>query len=107
MLEALALGMLLNVKGYFHLYCAQAAFDAGIITDKSFMAIIFMVALNVAVTPMVGMGIASWARRRVQWRLMGLQHHDPSTDLRLVLGLHGPQDVPTLAYLMEARRWRR
>ncbi|CAD6266567.1 unnamed protein product [Miscanthus lutarioriparius] len=105
MLEALALGMLLNVKGYFHLYCAQAAFDAGIITDKSFMAIIFMVALNVAVTPMVGMGIASWARRRVQWRLMGLQHHDPSTELRLVVGLHGPQDVPTLSYIMEALRW--
>ncbi|KAF8763088.1 hypothetical protein HU200_008941 [Digitaria exilis] len=103
-LEALALGMLLNVKGYFHIYCAQAAFDAGIITDKSFMAIIFMVALNVAVTPMVGVGIASWARRSVQWRLMGLQHHDPSTELRLVVGLHGPQDVPTLAYLMEALR---
>ncbi|CAN6230388.1 unnamed protein product [Urochloa humidicola] len=104
-LEALALGMLLNVKGYFHIYCAQAAFDAGIITDKSFMAIIFMVAVNVAVTPMVGMGIASWARRSVQWRLMGLQHHDPTTELRLVAGLHGPQDVPTLAYLMEALRW--
>ncbi|CAL5023892.1 unnamed protein product [Urochloa decumbens] len=104
-LEALALGMLLNVKGYFHIYCAQAAFDAGIITDKSFMAIIFMVAVNVAVTPMVGMGIASWARRSVQWRLMGLQHHDPSTELRLVAGLHGPQDVPTLAHLMEALRW--
>ncbi|CAN6277614.1 unnamed protein product [Urochloa humidicola] len=103
-LEALALGMLLNVKGYFHIYCAQAAFDAGIITDKSFMAIIFMVAVNVAVTPVVGMGIASWARRSVQWRLMGLQHHDPSTELRLVAGLHGPQDVPTLAYLMEALR---
>ncbi|TVU48763.1 hypothetical protein EJB05_00035 [Eragrostis curvula] len=104
-LEALALGMLLNVKGYFHIYCAQAAFDAGIITDKSFMAIIFMVALNVAVTPMVGMGIASWARRSVQWRLMGLQHHDPSTELRLVVGLHGPQNVPSLSFLMEALRW--
>ena len=68
------------------------------------MAIIFMVALNVAVTPMVGVGIASWARRSVQWRLMGLQHHDPSTELRLVVGLHGPQDVSTLAYLMEALR---
>ena len=58
---------------------------------------------------MVGMGIVLWALRSVQWRwrLVWLQHHDPSTDLRLVLGLHGPQDVPTLAYLMEARRWRR
>uniref|UniRef100_A0A0D9Y1X0 Uncharacterized protein n=1 Tax=Leersia perrieri TaxID=77586 RepID=A0A0D9Y1X0_9ORYZ len=104
-LEALALGLLLNVKGYFHVYCALAAFEAGIITDKSFMAIIFMVALNVAATPMVGMAIASWARRSVQWRLMGLQHHDPATELRLVVGLHGPQDVPTLALLMEALRW--
>jgi hypothetical protein len=42
-----------------------------------------------------------------RWRLVWLQHHDPSTDLRLLLGLHGPQDVPMLAYLMEARRWRR
>ncbi|KAF7069779.1 hypothetical protein CFC21_075360 [Triticum aestivum] len=104
-LEALALGMLLNVKGYFHIYCALAAFEAGIITDKSFMAIIFVVALNVAVTPMVGIGIASWARRSVQWRLMGLQHHDPSTELRLVAGLRGPQEVPALAFLMESLRW--
>uniref|UniRef100_A0ACD5T7G8 Uncharacterized protein n=1 Tax=Avena sativa TaxID=4498 RepID=A0ACD5T7G8_AVESA len=103
-LEALALGMLLNVKGYFHIYCALAAFEAGIITDKSFMAVIFMVALNVAVTPMVGMGIASWARRSVQWRLMGLQHHNPATELRLVVGLHGPQNVPTLTFLMETLR---
>jgi hypothetical protein len=104
-LEALALGLLLNVKGYFHVYCALAAFEAGIITDKSFMAIIFMVAVNVATTPMVGMAIASWARRSVQWRLMGLQHHDPATELRLVVGLQGPQDVATLAFLMEALRW--
>ncbi|KQJ85581.1 cation/H(+) antiporter 28 [Brachypodium distachyon] len=103
-LEALALGMLLNVKGYFHIYCALAAFEAGIITDKAFMALIFMVALNVAVTPVVGMGIASWARRTVQWRLMGLQHHDPATELRLVVGLHGAQDVPTLAFLVESLR---
>nr|ACO87678.1 cation/proton exchanger [Brachypodium sylvaticum] len=103
-LEALALGMLLNVKGYFHIYCALAAFEAGIITDKSFMALIFMVALNVAVTPVVGMGIASWARRSVQWRLMGLQHHDPATELRLVVGLHGAQDVPTLAFLVDSLR---
>ncbi|KAF0906828.1 hypothetical protein E2562_013226 [Oryza meyeriana var. granulata] len=66
------------------------------------MAIIFMVALNV-----VGMAIASWAWHSVQWRLMGLQHHDPGKELRLVVGLHGPQDVPMLAFLMEERQqWR-
>ncbi|XP_039797937.1 cation/H(+) antiporter 28-like [Panicum virgatum] len=35
---------------------------------------------------------------------MGLQHHDPSGELRLVVGLHGPQDVSTLVCLMEALR---
>ena len=40
----------------------------------------------------------------MQWQLMGLQHHDPSGELRLVVGLHGPQDVSTLVCLMEALR---
>ena len=35
---------------------------------------------------------------------MGLQHHDPSGELRLVVGLHGPQDVSILVCLMEALR---
>ncbi|KAG2640459.1 hypothetical protein PVAP13_2KG357600 [Panicum virgatum] len=35
---------------------------------------------------------------------MGLQHHDPSAELCLVVGLHSPQDVPTLACLMEVLR---
>ena len=47
---------------------------------------------------------AAESRRSVQWRLMGLQHHDPSGELRLVVGLHGPQDVSTLVCLMEALR---
>ena len=47
---------------------------------------------------------AAGSRRSVQWRLMGLQHHDPSGELRLVVGLHGPQDVSTLVCLMEAVR---
>ena len=47
---------------------------------------------------------AAGSRRSVQWRLMGLQHHDPSGELRLVVGLHGPQDVSTLVCLMEALR---
>ena len=47
---------------------------------------------------------AAGSRRSVQWRLMELQHHDPSGGLRLVVGLHGPQDVSTLVCLMEALR---
>ena len=47
---------------------------------------------------------AARSHRSVQWRLMGLQHHDPSGELRLVVGLHGPQCVSTLVCLMEALR---
>ena len=38
----------------------------------------------------------------MQWQLMGLQHHDPSGELPLVVGLHGPQDVSILVCLMGA-----
>ncbi|KAL6882105.1 hypothetical protein ACP4OV_011577 [Aristida adscensionis] len=60
---------------------------------------------------MVGMGhrVVGAAQRAVavsvQWCLMGLQHHNPAAELRLVVGLHGPQDVLALSHLMELVRW--
>ncbi|CAD6231642.1 unnamed protein product [Miscanthus lutarioriparius] len=99
---------LLNVKGYFHLYCARAAFDAGIITNKSFMGIIFMVALNVAVTPMVGMGIASWRGGSVAMAAHGgCKDHDRPTELRRVVGPPPTGTCRRYPYIMEALRWAR
>ncbi|XP_072989610.1 cation/H(+) antiporter 28 [Typha latifolia] len=104
-LEALAIGLLLNVKGHYHLFCAYQAMDMKFISDKSFLVLLFMILGTAVITPLVGFTIATWARRRMQRRLVGLQFHNQETELRIIVGLHGGHNMPRMINVIEALRW--
>ncbi|PKA61347.1 Cation/H(+) antiporter 28 [Apostasia shenzhenica] len=102
--EAVALGLLLNVKGYFHIFCAYAAMNNDIIDRNSMMVMMLVIIGTVVPTPLVVAFIVRRARARGQGSLMGLQWHDPSRELRVLVGLHGVEDVPIAVNVMETMR---
>jgi hypothetical protein len=75
------------------------------INDTTFLALLYMIMFTSIATPLLGYGIALWARRKARLQLMGLQFHKPGTELRIMVGLQGPQNLPIALTLVEAIRW--
>ncbi|KAL6960072.1 hypothetical protein U1Q18_049709 [Sarracenia purpurea var. burkii] len=82
--ESVAIGLLLNIKGHFHVYLAIIAAKHG---DplRNF--------LNHRLPPLVVANIIERARKRSPTQRMALQWLDPTDDLRILLCLHSPQNI--------------
>ncbi|XP_078179550.1 cation/H(+) antiporter 28-like [Carex rostrata] len=65
----------------------------------------YMIIITLVITPLVGFGVAAWARSKARSRRMGLQFQQLDAELRIVMGLHDPQNLPIMLTLVEAIRW--
>ncbi|KAF7113259.1 hypothetical protein RHSIM_RhsimUnG0144300 [Rhododendron simsii] len=102
--EAVAIGLLLNIKGHFHVYLAITAAENKITTTSTSMSILFAIFLTVIYTPLVVANIIDRARKRSPTQRMALQWHDPSTELRILLCLRGPQNLRSAINFIEISR---
>lgn len=70
------------------------------------MMMLFTVITSIIFAPLIVSSIVRRVRSkgRSSLRLMGLQWYDPITELRLMVGLHGPQNVPAAANMVEMLR---
>ncbi|KAJ1400291.1 Sodium/solute symporter superfamily [Sesbania bispinosa] len=82
--ESVAIGLLLTTKGHFHIYMA--------------------IKVAMVPAPIVVANIIKRARKRAPTHRMALQLLDPSSELRILLCLHGPDNVPASINLMEISR---
>ncbi|KAK9706976.1 hypothetical protein RND81_07G164700 [Saponaria officinalis] len=99
--ESICLALLLNVKGHLHIYLTILAMKNNIITYSTCIGMILAMLLKIVYIPMVGQYIIRRARRRVPTTPLALQWHDPTKELRILIGLHGPENVPCAINLME------
>ncbi|KAJ4755556.1 Cation/H(+) antiporter 28 [Rhynchospora pubera] len=104
-LDAIALGQLLSIKGYYHIFCANEAWEHFMINDTTFVAMLWMITITSAITPLVAYGIAEWKRCKARSQLMALQFHKSGTELQIMVGLQGPQNLPIAFTLVEAIGW--
>uniref|UniRef100_A0A5B7B4M0 Putative cation/H(+) antiporter 28 n=1 Tax=Davidia involucrata TaxID=16924 RepID=A0A5B7B4M0_DAVIN len=102
--ESVAIGLLLSIKGHFHVYLALVAANNEIITLSTSMAMIFATILTIIYTPLVVANIIERARKRSPTQQMALQWLPPTDELRILLCIHGPQNVPSAINLMEISR---
>ncbi|XP_010257776.1 PREDICTED: cation/H(+) antiporter 28 [Nelumbo nucifera] len=102
--ESIALGLLLNIKGHFHIYCSMMAYEVGAICASNFMQIILATVLTIVYIPLVVAFIVSRARKRSQVQHMTLQWQDPLSEIRMLLCLHGPHNVASAINIMEVSR---
>ncbi|XP_010426803.1 PREDICTED: cation/H(+) antiporter 28 [Camelina sativa] len=99
--ETASLGLLLTAKGHFHVYLAALAIRTNRVKNTTGAMIIFVIVLTVIYSPFVVMDIIKRARKRVPVHIMALQWLDPTTELRILIGLHGPHNIGSTLNLME------
>ncbi|XP_059645605.1 cation/H(+) antiporter 28 [Cornus florida] len=102
--ESVAIGLLLNVKGHIHVYLAIIANVYNITTTSTSTTMVFASILTIIYTPLVVANIIERARKRSPTQRMALQWLNPSSELRIMLCLHGPQNVPCAINFMEISR---
>ncbi|KAI3967803.1 hypothetical protein MKX01_039195 [Papaver californicum] len=102
---AVAIGFFLNVKGHFHMYVAAYALGEDLVTTGTYIMMVLLAMLTIAIIPLVvKLMVEGASRKRSPYRQMTLQHLDPSTELRILLGIHGPQNIPYMINIMEVSR---
>ncbi|XP_077213974.1 cation/hydrogen exchanger 28 [Tasmannia lanceolata] len=102
--EGLGMGLLMNLKGHYHILCALDGLQNETITEHTFLVILLHILLSVVNTPLVVAMIVRRAKNRALDGEMALQWHNPSKDLRIVVCLYGPHNLPTAINLIEATR---
>ncbi|KAI3929367.1 hypothetical protein MKW92_005101 [Papaver armeniacum] len=101
---AVAIGFFLNVKGHFHIYVAAYALGEDLVTTGTYIMMVLLAMLTISLIPLVVKLMVEGARKRSPYRQMTLQHLNPSTELRILLGIHGPQNIPSTINIMEVSR---
>ncbi|KAE8673543.1 Cation/H(+) antiporter 28 [Hibiscus syriacus] len=104
--ELAAIGLLLMAKGHFHLYFAVHALRTGKIEMSTCISMVFVFFLSIVHTPFVVRHIIERARQLVPVQRMTLQCLDPTSELGILLCVHGPHNVPSSINLMEITRGR-
>ncbi|XP_024025935.1 cation/H(+) antiporter 28 [Morus notabilis] len=102
--ESVALGLLLTAKGHFHIYLAIATNTAGKTSTSTSTVMIIGIFFTVVYVPSIVAQIIKRARKRAPTHRMALQLLDPANELRILLCLHGPQNVPSTINFMEISR---
>ncbi|XP_057497657.1 cation/H(+) antiporter 28-like [Actinidia eriantha] len=102
--ETVAIGGLLNIKGHFHVYLAIIAAKNNITSISTSIAMLFATFLTIVYTPIVVANIIERARKHSPTQRMALQWLDPTTELRILLCLRGPQNVPSAINFTEISR---
>ncbi|GER56630.1 Cation/H(+) antiporter 28 [Striga asiatica] len=102
--DSIASGLLLNIKGHFHVYLSIIAYSMKMTSLSTSMAMVFATFLTIVYAPVVVAKIIQRARRRSPTQRMALQWLAPSADLRILLCLHGPQNVSSALNLMSISR---
>ncbi|XP_058762844.1 cation/H(+) antiporter 28-like [Vicia villosa] len=100
--EAISIGLLLTTKGHLHIYMVVKVMSCGVATTVSTgIGMIFAIFFTILYMPSVVALIIKRARKRSPTHRLALQSLDPSSELRILLCVHGPQNVPASISFVE------
>ncbi|XP_061352992.1 cation/H(+) antiporter 28-like [Gastrolobium bilobum] len=102
--DSVAIGLLLTIKGHFHMYLAIKVMGCGISSISTSIGMVITVFISLMPAPIVVAHIIKRARKRVPTHRMALQLLDPLSELRVLLCVHGPENVPASINFMEISR---
>ncbi|KAK6135565.1 hypothetical protein DH2020_030673 [Rehmannia glutinosa] len=102
--DSIASGLLLNIKGHFHVYLAIMATNMNLTSISTSISMVVATFLTIIYAPMVVANIIQRARKRSPTQRMALQWLSPANELRILLCLHGPQNVSSAINFMGISR---
>ncbi|KAK4388763.1 Cation/H(+) antiporter 28 [Sesamum angolense] len=102
--DSIATGLLLSIKGHFHVYLAIMASTTSLTSISTSVSMVFATFLTIIYTPLVVANIIQRARKRSPTQRMALQWLNPSNELRVLLCVHGPQNISCATNFMAISR---
>ncbi|GAV64138.1 Na_H_Exchanger domain-containing protein, partial [Cephalotus follicularis] len=100
--EGLTLGLLMNTKGLVELIVLNVGRDQKVLDDKAFATMVIVaVVVTGIITPVVTI-IYRPARRFIPYKRRTIQRSKPDAELRVLVCVHTPRNVPTIINLLEA-----
>ncbi|CAF1958180.1 unnamed protein product [Brassica napus] len=100
--EGITLGLLLNTKGLVEMIVLNVGKDQKVLDDETFatMVLIALVMTGV-ITPIVTV-LYKPVKRSVSYKRRTIQQTKPDSELRVLVCVHTPRNVPTIINLLEA-----
>lgn len=100
--EGVTLGLLMNTKGLVEMIVLNVGKDQNVLDDESFaIMVIVAVVMTGIITPIV-ITIYRPARRFIPYKRRTIQRSKPDGELRVLVCIHTPRNVPTIINLLEA-----
>ncbi|KAK3017651.1 hypothetical protein RJ639_003268 [Escallonia herrerae] len=100
--EAVTLGFLMNTKGLIEMIVLNLAKKQNVLDERLFtIMVIAAVAMTGMITPIVTI-IYRPARTSVPYKWRAIQSTKPDAELRVLVCIHSPRNVPTIINLLEA-----
>ncbi|MED6225358.1 hypothetical protein PIB30_092917 [Stylosanthes scabra] len=101
--DSVVIGLLLTIKGHPHIYLAIRGKTCDV-TISTCIGMIIASFVTVVQAPSVVANIIKRARKRARTHKMALQLLDQTSELRILLFVHGPHNVPASINFMEISR---
>ncbi|KAJ3669111.1 hypothetical protein LUZ60_011061 [Juncus effusus] len=99
--EGLALGFLMNTRGLIEMIILNIGRDKEVLDDESFATMVLVsVTLTALVTPIVT-NVYRSSRLRVGYKRRNLQLAKPDSELRLLVCVHTPRNIPSIISLLD------
>lgn len=100
--EGFTLGLLMNTKGLVEMIVLNVGREQQVLDDRAFaIMIIVTVAMTVIITPIVTT-IYKPSKRFAPYKRRSIQILKPEAELRVLVCIHTPRNVPTILKLLEA-----
>ncbi|KAK9148480.1 hypothetical protein Scep_007237 [Stephania cephalantha] len=100
--EGFALGLLMNTRGLVELIVLNVGRDQKVLNDQEFTILVLMtVVITAVITPAI-IAIYKPARSFIPYKRRTIQRSRADAELRVLVCVHTPRNVPTIVNLLEA-----
>ncbi|KAJ0097095.1 hypothetical protein Patl1_27971 [Pistacia atlantica] len=100
--EGVTLGLLMNTKGLVEMIVLNVGKDQKVLDDESFAIMVVVAVIMTAIITPIVTTIYKPARRFLPYKRRTIQRSKPDSELRLLVCIHTPRNVPTIINLLEA-----
>ncbi|KAG9450125.1 hypothetical protein H6P81_010090 [Aristolochia fimbriata] len=102
--DAICLGLMLDVKGHYHVLAATNGIEVGVLDKSGYILNVLCVLTTVLYIPLVAVLIVKLQRRKYSKQMLTLQLISPESRLRMMVCVQGPEQVPGMIRLIEATK---
>ncbi|RVW14397.1 Cation/H(+) antiporter 15 [Vitis vinifera] len=100
--EGIVLGLLMNTKGLVEMIVLNVGRDQHVLDDETFAIMVTVAVIMTSIIAPIVTHIYKPARKFIPYKRRTIQRSKPDGELRILVCIHTPRNVPTIINLLEA-----